>query len=171
MRKILGAILIFPAILSGWGCAGRQDVREGDVRAGEGRRYELTVIDEFKNLTLARGVEVLPFESEIGEKMPTRLLEQITSDIERRIEKVGLSSKGIQRATVRGKIIGVSDGQEGKVVVARVEFFDPHTWLPLGTVEIRGHGTGRDSLVQASAAIALAVSELIKEKAGSSIPH
>lgn len=60
MRKILGVILLFPALLSGWGCAGRPDVREGDVREGEGRRYELTVIDEFKDFTLSRGARSLP---------------------------------------------------------------------------------------------------------------
>ena len=124
--------------------AGRQDFREGDVREGEGRRYELTVIDEFKDFTLTRDIEVLPFESEVGAKMPPRMLEQIAGDIERRIKEVDFS-KGIRSTAVKGKIIEVSDGQKGKVVVARVEFFDPHTWLPLGTVEIRGRGTGEQS--------------------------
>lgn len=173
MRNILGVILAFTALLSVWGCAGTQtkDVPEGEklsVAGGESREYEVKVIEKFEYFTVSEGIKVFPFESEVGEKMPYRLLKQIPGDIERRIEKEGLLYEGIQRVGIRGKIIEVSDGQEGKVVAVRVEFFDPHNWHPLGTVEIRGRAKGPGSLDRAIAAIPVAVTDLLMEKAAES---
>jgi len=175
MRKILGVILILPALLSGWGCAGTQDVPgvEKETKAekeAEKRGYEITVIEEFEYFTISQGIKVHPFENEVGEKMPSRLLERIPGDIERRIKEEGLLFTGIRRVAIRGKITEVSDGPEGKVVAARVEFFDPHNRKRLGTVEIRGRARGPGSLDRATAAIVLAVSELTKERSKVPVP-